>query len=94
MKLVWSRGFRDQLRREYEFIYERNPTAAESVVDRIYKASRRLGDFAQSGRSWRVPGTWELAIPGLPYMVIYRIKDESVEVLALFHTSREVPNVH
>lgn len=94
MKLVWSREFRDQIRREYEFIHGRNPAAAESTVDRIDKATRRLRDFPQSGRSWHLPNTWELVVPGLPYVVVYRILNNAVDLLALFHTSRELPHVH
>ena len=33
------------------------------------------------GRFGRIPGTRELIVPGLPYIVPYRIRDEIVEIL-------------
>jgi toxin ParE1/3/4 len=94
MKLVRARRFRDELRREYEFLRLRNPKAAKATMDRIHSATLRLKGFPQSGRSWRLPGTWELVIAGTPYVVVYRIEDDAVEILTLFHTSRDGPNVH
>jgi len=89
MRLVFTTRFRDELRREFQFIRDRNPEAAEAVRDRIIRAVRRLQDFPRSGRSWRTVGTLELVIPGLPYVVIYEIDGNRVVVLTLFHTSRD-----
>jgi toxin ParE1/3/4 len=89
MKLVWTERFRNALHCEYDFIRQRNPHAAEQVPDRIIGACRRLSEFPQSGRSWRLPGTLELVIPGLPYIVVYSIKRDEVLILNLFHTSRK-----
>jgi toxin ParE1/3/4 len=91
MRLAYSERFRDELRREYEFIRERNAPAAEEMRTRIVKSLKRLREFPRSGRSWRLEGTWELVVPGLPYIVIYEIEAERVVVLTLFHTSREFP---
>jgi toxin ParE1/3/4 len=94
MQLIFTHRFRDELRHEYRFIREQNKTAAEDVRRRIIHSIKRLATFPQSGRSWRSAGTWELVVPGLPYIVIYEIKAEQVIVLTLFHTSREFPRVH
>jgi addiction module RelE/StbE family toxin len=92
--LIWSERFRDELQREFEFLRERNPDAAKVVIERIIKASRRLRDFPKSGRIGRLAGAWELVVPGLPYVVAYDIDRDGVVLLMLFHTSRQVPNVH
>ncbi len=88
MKLVFTQRFRDELRREFQFIRELNSTAAEDVRRRIVQTVKRLPAFPQSGRSWRTAGTRELVIPGLPYIVIYEIDGGRILVLTLFHTSR------
>ncbi len=94
MKLVLSQRFRDELYREYRFIREANPAAARVVRDRIIKAVQRLKRFPESGRAWRLTGCRELVIPGLPYIVIYKVTADTVIVASLFHASREVPHVH
>lgn len=91
MKLILSESFRDELRDEYRFIRERNPLAASEVRGRIMHSLKRLKEFPRSGRSWRLEGTLELVVPGLPYVVIYRIDGDQVMVVKLFHTSREYP---
>jgi len=93
MKLIWSERFRCELRNEYEFLRRENPGAARGVVDKIIKSARRLRDFPQSGRAWRLEDAWELVVPGVPYVVIYDVAGDSVVLLTLFHTSRRIPHV-
>ena len=90
-KLIRSRAYRNALVRQYQFIAANNPAAAELVIERIEDASRRLKDFPLSGAGWRHPGTRELVIPGLPYVIIYRVRGDTVELLALFHSAKEPP---
>jgi toxin ParE1/3/4 len=92
-KLIRSRVYRNSLVREYQYIAQNNPNAAEMVVARIERATTRLREFPLSGPGWRIPETRELVIPGLPYIVIYRVTDDAVELVALFHSSQEIPNV-
>lgn len=94
MRLVLSERFRDEIRREYEFLRSGNPDAARTVIERIVKACLRLREFPKSGRVGRRSGAWELVVPGLRYIVVYDIADERVELLMLFHTSRQVLHVH
>ena len=44
-------------------------------------------------RNWagRVRGNLELVIPGLPYILPYRIKGKEVQILSVFHTARKWP---
>jgi len=39
----------------------------------------------------RVPGTRELVVTGTPYIVAYRVRDETVEILRVFHAARKWP---
>lgn len=50
-----------------------------------------LGDHPKIGRIGRVAGTYELVIPGIPYIVPYRIRNQEVQILSVFHTSRKWP---
>ena len=43
------------------------------------------------GRPGRVANTRELIVPKTRYIVPYRMRDETVEVLRVFHTSRRPP---
>lgn len=72
----------------HDHIARDDPTAAARVVSRIERAIQRLGVFPLSARLGRVPGTRVLAVPGLPYVVIYRVRGDSVDIIAVLHTAR------
>ena len=91
MKLRWLRSASASLRLHISFIATENPRAAAAVRNRIRTAVLRLAEFPESGRAGQVTGTRELVVPGLPYLVVYRVGKESVEVLRVFHTSQERP---
>ena len=71
---------------------EDSPAVAVDVIVKIIKAVSLLKEQQGIGRAGRVPGTKELVIPGLPYIVPYRVKDKAVHVLRVYHTSRKWPN--
>jgi plasmid stabilization system protein ParE len=57
----------------------------------IRTAVLRLGEFPQSGRAGHFPGTRELVLAGLPYVVVYRVTPDSVEIIRVFHASMDWP---
>lgn len=66
-----------------------DPKTAQEVVRRIESAVTRLGQFPNIGRPGGRPGTRELVLPRLPYVVVYRHKDDLVTILRVLHTSRK-----
>ena len=93
MKVRWLAAAAQALDREYDYLAARNPQAARAVFARIVALVRRLGEFPQSGRPGQIAGTRELVIPGLPYVVIYRVNGDQVEILRVFHTARDWPEL-
>ena len=91
MKLRWLRSGSSSLRLHVSFIAADNPRAATDVRRRIRTAVLRLVDFPQSGRAGQLAGTRELVVPGLPYIVVYRVGRDAVEILRVFHAARNWP---
>jgi toxin ParE1/3/4 len=89
VKLRWLRSGSVSLRRHVKFIAAENPTAAVRVRRRIRSAVLRLLDFPESGRVGQVPGTRELIVADLPYIVLYRVSGDVVEILRVFHASQD-----
>jgi addiction module RelE/StbE family toxin len=73
----------------HAYIARRDPASASRVLVEVVTAINRLGDFPGLGRPGRKPGTRELVIPRLPYIAVYRVRGEKVQVLRLLHTARE-----
>lgn len=91
MKVSWSKRFAQHLRLEYEFLRSRESANAALVRDRLIQAAASLAQFPDRGRAWRIAGSRELVVPGLPYVLIYRVKGDEVLIISLFHTSRNWP---
>jgi len=91
VKLRWLQFGSVSLRRHVEFIAHENPAAAAGVRRRIRSAVLRLLDFPESGRMGQVPGTRELVVANLPYIVVYRVTGDVVEILRVFHTASDWP---
>jgi len=88
-KLRWTTQAVEDVEAIRKFIANDSDVYADLVVARLVEAVERLELFARSGRI--VP---ELADPQLreiiesPYRIVYRVFDESVEVLTVFRASR------
>jgi len=93
VKIVWTEPSRQDLRDIFEFIAENNPKAARSLLAEIKKRVCVLVNEPQLGRVGRVEGTRELVLTGTHYILPYRVKDQQIQILSVFHTSREWQDV-
>lgn len=65
--------------------------AAQRVVERIQVAVEHLASQPSLGRQGRVPGTRELVVPGTPFIIPYRVREETIEILDVLHAARRWP---
>ena len=91
MQIVWLKKALLNLDEIAEYIAHDNPAAAIKIVETIESQVNLLSSQPAIGRSGRVLGTRELVITNTPYLVPYRIKNSTVEILRVFHTSRMPP---
>jgi toxin ParE1/3/4 len=92
MRLRWLRHALRNLDDEAAYIAADDPTAARQVVKRVFDAVAQLEQQPGLGRPGRVPGTRELVVSQTRYIVPYRVRGQTVEVLRVFHTSRRLPD--
>ena len=91
MKIEWVRSAWIDFEEAIDFILQDNPEAARKMAMRILQAARLLTEHPGAGRAGRVPGTRELVIVGTPFILPYRVKDNSVQILRVLHGSRKWP---
>lgn len=91
MTIDWTPTAISHLLQLNDYLFQRNPTAADRIVDRIYDMAASLDRFPLSGRSGRVHGTRELVVPATNYIVAYRIAGEAVQILAVMHGAQRWP---
>jgi toxin ParE1/3/4 len=74
-----------------EYIRNQNPSAAERVAHTIYDGVASLASFPRKGRPGRTKGTREFVFSPLPFIAVYRVKEEAVEVARVLHGSQRWP---
>ena len=90
-RVRWTRTALRNLDDEAAYIARDAPSAAAGIVARVFEAVDNLSSHPSMGRAGRVPGTRELIVPGTPYIVPYRVRDNALEILRVFHASRQWP---
>ena len=58
---------------------------------KLYEAIRSLKQSPHRGRVGREEGTRELLFPPLPYVAVYRVTEQSIEVLRVYHAAQDRP---
>ena len=92
MRVRWLRKALRNLDDEATYIAADDAAAARLVVKRVLDAVSILAEQPCLGRPGRVPGTRELIVAKTRYIVPYRVRGETVEILRVFHTSRRLPD--
>ena len=81
---------RQHLQNIAAFIREHNEEAARRVGARIRETIRRLSEFPRMGHEGTIPHTLEMIVPGLPFVVVYRIDNaEVLVILGIYHCSQK-----
>ena len=91
MRVRWLRTALRNLDEEASFIATDDSVAARLVVERGLEAVAQLAEQPGLGRPGRVHGTRELVVSKTRYIVPYRVRGDTVEILRVFHTSRRLP---
>jgi toxin ParE1/3/4 len=91
-RIRWLRTALKNLDDEADYIARDNPQAAAALVKHVLDMVDALTEHPAIGRPGRVPGTRELIVTGTPYLIPYRVKGEAVEILRVFHGSRQWPS--
>jgi plasmid stabilization system protein ParE len=91
MRVRWLRKALHNLDQEAAYTASDDATAARLVVERILASVAQLAHQPGLGRPGRVAGTRELIVHKTRYIVPYRVRGDSVEILRVFHTSRRLP---
>lgn len=88
MRVKWLRSALQNLHQAVDYIAQDILVAASSAAENIWETATRLEHHPYIGRPGRLKGTRELVVPRLPYVIRYRIKTETVEILRIHHMAQ------
>ncbi len=92
MKLKWTKRALQQLDKAQDYIAKDNPTVAYTIAERIVEAAHLLLTQPKMGRTGRVSGTREWVVQQTPYLLIYVVNDDTLQILRVIHSKQNWPN--
>jgi addiction module RelE/StbE family toxin len=91
MQVRWTTPAAQDLEEITLYIQRDSESAARAVAKSLFDAANSLDLLPSRGRVGRIPGTRELVVPGLPYIVLYEVADTAVQILHIYHGARNWP---
>jgi addiction module RelE/StbE family toxin len=91
MRIRWTVAAAEDLQHIKDYLTEHHPDLAHSTVLELYESIRSLKTSPYRGRPGREEGTRELVFTRLPYIAAYRVKEQTVEILHIFHGAQQRP---
>jgi toxin ParE1/3/4 len=92
MRIRWTDPAVHDFTQICDYIAEHAGAAtAHRVAVSIYQSISQLTKFPESGRTGRQPETRELVFAGLPYIAVYRLRSDAVEILRILHGAQQWP---
>ncbi|NHZ72471.1 MAG: type II toxin-antitoxin system RelE/ParE family toxin [Aquificales bacterium] len=89
MKVHWTNTAIEHLLAIYEHISQNSPLYAQRMVDRLTRRSEQIAAFPKSGRKLPEYEAGDIReVIEKPYRIIYRIKSEQIDVLAVIYSTR------
>lgn len=91
MRLEWTQPAFKDVQEAGRYIALDDPHAAKRMAERVREAVEYLVDQPNIGRPGRMQGTRELVISGTPFIAVYWVRGDVVQILRLLHHARQWP---
>jgi toxin ParE1/3/4 len=85
VRVILSPAAEADLRGIYSYFADRDYEHAERVIRTLLRACDSLPEFPLLGKVGSVEGTRERLTTRYPYRIVYRIKDDEVEIVRILH---------
>jgi plasmid stabilization system protein ParE len=89
MRIRWTVPAAHDLEGIKDYLQKHFPHFAELTVRTIYERIRSLKTAPNRGRRGHRAGTREFALTPLPYVIVYSVKPEAVEILHIYHGAQD-----
>ena len=92
MRVHWTKNAIDHLVHIHDYIAFNSPTYARRMIDRITRRSEQIAEHACSGRKVPEYDAEDIReVIETPYRIIYRIKPDQIDVIAVIHGAQLMP---
>ncbi len=89
MRVRWTPAAAGDLERISNYLKENHPHYRQPTMRKLFDGILSLKESPHRGRAGHEDGTRELLFSPLPYIAVYRVKEQSVEILGIYHTAQD-----
>jgi len=89
---AWKEEAKESLQRNIEYYAAEDPKTAYRVMDEVITRSLALLDHQKMGRPGRVKNTRELVVNNTPFILVYAIKEQYIEIINVLHGAQQWPS--
>jgi toxin ParE1/3/4 len=91
MRIRWTAAAAADLQQISDYLKQHRPHYQHPTLRKLYDTIRVLRQSPYRGRPGSEQGTREIVFPPLPYVAVYRVKEQTIEVLRIYHGAQERP---
>lgn len=87
--VLWTERVISNLESELDYYGRINPTLAKELSIIIKESVLNIANMPGIGRPGKKLGTRELVLNKYPYILAYRVRNETLEILSIVHQNRK-----
>jgi toxin ParE1/3/4 len=91
MRVRWTPSAAADLQSISDYLKEHHPSYREPTMRKLYATIRELKQWPGRGRPGREGGTREVLFPSTPYVAVYRVTEQTIEVMRIYHAAQNRP---
>ena len=88
MHIRWTPPAAADMQSISDYLKEHQPEYRQPTMCKLYERIRALKDAPNVGRPGRVEGTREILFPPTPYVAVYRVIGQNIEIWRIYHAAR------
>jgi len=89
MRIRWTPPAAEDMQGISDYLKKHNAHYRLSTMRKLYSKIGALKETPHIGRPGRIQGTREILFSPLPYIAIYRVTDQTIEIWRIWHTSQD-----
>jgi len=89
MWIRWTRAAAADLQNISDYLKEHHPHYRQATMRKLYETVRSLKQLPYRSRPGSEEGTREILFVPLPYVAVYSVNEQTIEVLRIYHASQD-----
>lgn len=88
LRIRWTTAAAADMQSINDYLKDNHPHYRQPTMRKLYERIRDLKDTPYIGRLGRESGTREIFFPPMPYVAVYRVREDTIEIVRVWHTSQ------